>query len=92
MIETQRRWYVPAFGTLGWHVGFWNFVGGVGFTLCPCFGYRGASWAEWQSGLSTFWGSWAFLVGSGVQWYESLGKHPVEVDKSLRGEEDEEGK
>ena len=81
MVETQRRWYIPAFGTLGWHIGFWNLVGGIGFTLCPAFGYKEASWAQYQSGLSTFWGSWAFLIGSVIQWYESLEKHPVEIDK-----------
>jgi hypothetical protein len=81
MLETQRRWWKPAFGTLGWHVGFWNLVGGVGFTLCPCFGIDTHSWAQYQASLSTFWGSWAFLIGSLIQLYESLLKHPVEVAK-----------
>lgn len=81
MLETQPNWYTPAPRTLGWHIGLWNLVGGVGFTLCPAFGYSTKSWAEYQASLSTFWGSWAFLVGSAVQWYESLQKYPVEVDK-----------
>lgn len=81
MLETQSHWYKPAPGTLGWWVGAWNLVGGVGFTLCPAFGYDSASnsWAQYQACLSTFWGSWAFLVGSVLQWYESLDKFPVEV-------------
>ena len=33
MLETQRKWYEPAFGMLGWHIGFWNLVGAVGFTV-----------------------------------------------------------
>ena len=33
MLETQRKWYVPAFGVLGWHIGFWNLVGAIGFTV-----------------------------------------------------------
>ncbi len=37
MIETQRKWYIPAPGVLGWHVGFWNFLGGMGFTVCFLF-------------------------------------------------------
>lgn len=80
MIETQPKWYIPAPKVLGWHIGLWNLIGGVGFTLCPCFGYDTASWAEYQSSLSTFWGSWAFLIGSVIQWYESLDKHPVQSE------------
>jgi hypothetical protein len=82
MLETQSRWYKPAFGTLGWWIGAWNLVGGVGFTLCPAFGYDMSEWAQYQACLSTFWGSWAFLIGSVLQWYESLEKFPVEVHKS----------
>lgn len=80
MIETQSRWYKPGFRTLGWHIGFWNLICGIGFTLCPAFGYSSSSWAQYQSSLSTFWASWAFLLGSVIQWYESLVKHAVEVD------------
>ncbi|KAI0021770.1 hypothetical protein F4780DRAFT_736513 [Xylariomycetidae sp. FL0641] len=81
-LETQTRWWQPALGTLGWWIGAWNTVGGVGFTLCPAFGYDDAAWAQYQAALSTFWGSWAFLVGSVVQWYESLEKYPVETVKT----------
>ncbi|KAF2006858.1 hypothetical protein P154DRAFT_558828 [Amniculicola lignicola CBS 123094] len=82
MLETQSRWYKPAFGTLGWWIGMWNLIGGIGFTLCPAFGYDEDSWAQYQACLSTFWGSWAFLIGSVIQWYESLDKFPVEVDSA----------
>ena len=85
MLETQRRWWKPAFDTLGWYVGFWNLVGGIGFTLCPCFGVDTHSWAQYQASLSTFWGSWAFLIGSLFQLYESLQKHPVDVAKPEDG-------
>jgi len=81
MLETQKRWWKPAFGTLGWHVGFWNLVGGIGFTLCPCFGIDTHGWAQYEASLSTFWGSWAFLIGSLFQLYESLQKYPVDVTK-----------
>jgi len=90
MLETQARWYKPALGTLGWWIGAWNLVGGIGFTLCPAFGYDEDSWAQYQACLSTFWGSWAFLVGSALQWYESLEKWPVEVDRSHRNEKGDE--
>ena len=82
MLETQKNWYTPAFGVLGWHIAFWNWVGGIGFTLCgalgPAFGNHGA---QYQASCATFWGSFAFLIGSLLQLYESLQKHPVEVVK-----------
>ncbi|KAG8533420.1 uncharacterized protein KY384_002203 [Bacidia gigantensis] len=81
MLETQEVWYRPAFQVLGWHIGFWNFIGAIGFTLCGALGPASFtnSGALYQSSLATFWGSWAFLIGSTIQWYESLDKHPVEV-------------
>ena len=27
MLETQPKWYVPAWEVLGWHIGFWNLIG-----------------------------------------------------------------
>jgi hypothetical protein len=84
MIETQSKWWKPAPHTLGWWIGAFNLIGGVGFTLCPAFGYNTNSWAQYQACLSTFWGSWAFLIGSVIQWYESLEKFPVEIDRSSK--------
>jgi hypothetical protein len=80
MLETQPKWWKPATRTLGWWIGLWNLIGGIGFTICPAFGYDQRSWAQYQACLSTFWGSWAFLIGSVIQWYESLEKFPVEVE------------
>lgn len=80
MLETQSKWWKPAPRTLGWWIGAWNLIGGIGFTICPAFGYDQSSWSQYQACLSTFWGSWAFLVGSVIQWYESLEKFPVEVE------------
>ena len=57
MIETQKHWWQPAPTVLGWHIGLWNFIGGVGFTLCPIFGLLGSqNWMLYQSSCSTFWG------------------------------------
>jgi hypothetical protein len=81
MIETQKRWWKPAPYVLGWWVGAWNLVGAVGFTMSGAFGYWHGSKGEYEAGLATFWGSWAFLIGSVAQWYESLVKHPVEKDR-----------
>lgn len=27
MLETQRKWYLPAPKVLGWHIGIWNLIG-----------------------------------------------------------------
>ncbi|EED16990.1 integral membrane protein [Talaromyces stipitatus ATCC 10500] len=79
-IETQPKWYIPAPSILGWHIGAWNFIGGIGFTLCGALGpASSSSGVEYQTCLATFWGSWAFLIGSVIQWYESVDKFPVEV-------------
>lgn len=81
MLETQKNWYTPAFGVLGWHIGFWNWIGAWGFTLSGALGPAyGNSGAQYQAGCATFWGSWAFLIGSCLQWYESLDKYPVIED------------
>ncbi|KAJ5723036.1 hypothetical protein N7488_001071 [Penicillium malachiteum] len=78
-LETQKKWYLPAFNVLGWHIGVWNFIGGIGFTLCGALGPgTSSSKVEYQATLATFWGSWAFMIGSTIQWYESLEKYPVE--------------
>lgn len=63
MLETQSRWYIPAPQQLGWHVGFWNLVGALGFTLCGALGFASSNPAC-EIGLTwaTFIGSWAFLV------------------------------
>ena len=83
MLETQKKWYIPAPKVLGWHIGVWNLLGGIGFTLCGALGFASAnSGCVYQGSLATFWGSWCFLVGSVIQWFESLAKHPVEVEQT----------
>lgn len=87
MLETQHKWYVPAPNILGWHVGFWKLVGCTGFLLSAVFGplgEHGMQFAENQSSISTFWGSWMILLGSLVQWYESLDKHPIVQEGTSR--------
>ncbi|TFK47152.1 hypothetical protein OE88DRAFT_820311 [Heliocybe sulcata] len=86
MLETQTKWYCPAVTDLGWQIGFWNFIGAIGFTLCGAFGYSSRHWAQYQSALSTFWGSWAFLIGSVMQWYEAV--NAVEPTVPSQGEDE----
>ena len=81
MVETQKAWYIPNPSVLGWWIGFWNLIGALGFELCGCLGPAfGNSGAQYQSALATWWGSWAFLIGSLLQLYESLS--PFSVEKS----------
>jgi hypothetical protein len=57
-------------------------IKGIGFTLCGALGFGAAnSGCVYQGSLATFWGSWCFLVGSSIQWFESLDKHPVDVEE-----------
>ncbi|KAF7552374.1 hypothetical protein G7046_g7424 [Stylonectria norvegica] len=82
MLEVQPKWYIPAPGVLGWHIGFWNFIGALGFTLCGALGFGASHPAvEYALALSTFIGSWAFLIGSVIQWFESLDKYPIWVSE-----------
>ncbi|KAK0635579.1 hypothetical protein B0T17DRAFT_48705 [Bombardia bombarda] len=83
MIEVQERWYLPAPWMLGWHIGLWNLVGAIGFTLCGALGFgvggQNGDAVEYAVTLSTFVGSWAFLIGSIIQWFESLDKYTILV-------------
>ncbi|KAF8906736.1 hypothetical protein CPB84DRAFT_1769501 [Gymnopilus junonius] len=72
MLEEQRIWWQPRLVSLGWQIGVWNFIGAIGFTLCGALGYSTNSGAQYESSLATFWGSWAFLIASVLQWYECV--------------------
>ncbi|KAI0764700.1 hypothetical protein C8Q74DRAFT_1205533 [Fomes fomentarius] len=80
MVEVQKRWWLPNLRSMGWHVALWNLFGAVGFTLCGALGYASlsSSGVNYQSVLSTFWGSWAFLIGSIVQLWETLWREDPE--------------
>jgi hypothetical protein len=55
---------------------------GIGFTLCGALGFGAAnSGCVYQGSLATFWGSWCFLIGSAIQWFEALDKHPVDIEE-----------
>jgi hypothetical protein len=83
MLEEQRHWWLPAPASLGWEVGVWNGIGALGFFLCGALGYAGAASTkvEYQSVLSTFWGSFAFLIGSLVQLWETLWREEPDHDE-----------
>lgn len=78
MLETQSAWYRPAPHLLGWHIGLWNLIGSVGWTLAASLGYCTMSWCTWESDLTLIWASAAFFIGSMLQWYEALEKYPID--------------
>lgn len=79
MLEEQRVWYVPSPHLLGWHVGFWNLVGSVGWVLAASFGYCiRDSGCEYQCELTLIWASAGFFAGSFLQWYEAVSKYSIE--------------
>ncbi|KAF2105041.1 hypothetical protein NA57DRAFT_71237 [Rhizodiscina lignyota] len=82
LLETQPNWYTPAPHLLGWHIGFWNMIGSVGWTLAASLGYCNLSGCEYQSDLTLIWASVAFLIGSLLLWYEALNKYPVERERA----------
>jgi hypothetical protein len=78
MLEEQPSWWRIKPERIGWQVGFWNWVGGIGFTLSGIFGF----WIfadrnqKWGTAFSSFWGGWAFLIGSYLQLLEVINPHP----------------
>ncbi len=50
------------------------------YRLCAIFGIQAytSTGNEYQSSLSTTWGSFAYLAGSTLQWYEAVNKHSVQ--------------
>lgn len=80
ILETQPNWYTPQPFKIGWHIGFFNLLGGIGWTLAASFGYCGAHWCDYQSELSLIWASIAFTFGSALQWYESLDKYVFVIE------------
>lgn len=81
-LETQTHWYAINILDLGWHVGFWNVLGSAGFLVSACFGYSNApsdtAYFHWGVAFSTYLGSWTFLLGSYLQYYEILNKAEAE--------------
>lgn len=71
MLEEQPKWYIPAWGKIGWHSGFWNLIGSIGFLFSAIFGLLSNPGGNgpvccqfWGTGFNTYYGSWAFLISS----------------------------
>jgi hypothetical protein len=75
MLSTQNKWWKPNVRELDWHIGGWNAIGSAGFMLAGALPWLGSEKADFQASLANFWGSWAFLVGSLLQWYCAMGNY-----------------
>jgi hypothetical protein len=73
ILNTQEKWWVPQPLKGDWQVGFWNATGSLGFTLAGALPALGTETATYFGTLADFWGSWAFLFGSLVQFYIVMG-------------------
>ena len=67
---------------LGWHINMWNLIGSIAFTVSACLGYCDRHICAYQSDLTVIWASAVFLFSSLLQWYESMEKYPVVMDKA----------
>lgn len=76
MIATQPTWYTPLPKKVDWHVGFWNVIGSVGFTLAGALPFLGTTEGSIQASAASLWGSAAFLLGGMLQWYCAMGNRP----------------
>ena len=75
MLESQENlWKIEPL-SIGWHVGFWNVLGSVGFLLSGIFGivYPPSDLHDRQYGVSltTYLGGFFFLIGTIFQCYEA---------------------
>lgn len=71
-INAQEKWWKPRPDIVEWHIGVLNVIGSTGFMLAGSLPWIG--W-DFQATLANFWGSWAFLVGSVLQWYCAMGNY-----------------
>ncbi len=77
LIITQRKWWLPAPQRTEWWIGFWNTIGSLGFVLAGGLPFiQGNEDAVLCGIIADFCGSWAFLLGSTVQWYVVMGNYP----------------
>ena len=68
MVETQKKWWLPATNVLGWWVGVVSALGGVGFLISTIFGTIDDTSAEVQSAIALVWAPIAYIIVSILQW------------------------
>ncbi|KAE8454526.1 hypothetical protein EG329_000149 [Mollisiaceae sp. DMI_Dod_QoI] len=78
ILDSQNRiWYRPEMERWEWWTGVFNAVGSLGFLLAGLLPWvvEGEEWGVVWGTLAAFWGSWAFLLGSAVQWWGVMENH-----------------
>lgn len=75
MLENQHRaFYIPELTSLGFHVGLFNVIGSLGFFMSGLggiiFSTAQTNQRLWSVAFSTYVGSYAFLLGSVLQYWE----------------------
>ncbi|CAG8955789.1 hypothetical protein HYFRA_00011658 [Hymenoscyphus fraxineus] len=75
LLSSQDKWYRPKPLDLEWHIGVSNVIGSIGFTLAGALPFLQTPNGTLQASLASLWGSWAYLVGSILQWYCAMGKY-----------------
>lgn len=69
----QDRWYKPKLGSAAWQAAFWSSVGSFNFALIGFSLFMGDMITV---AIASFVGSWTFLMGAVIQWYDLMAFHP----------------
>ncbi|KAH8777701.1 hypothetical protein F5883DRAFT_409074 [Diaporthe sp. PMI_573] len=69
LLFAQERWYKPRFGTAAWQASLWNVIASILFAITGVLLLGGYVLA---GSVASFTGSWAFLIGSVIQWYDMM--------------------
>lgn len=69
LLFVQDRWYKPRFGAAAWQASLWNVIASMLFAITGVLLLGGYTLA---GSVALFIGSWAFLFGSVIQWYDMM--------------------
>lgn len=69
LLFAQERWYKPRFGSAAWQASLWNVIASILFAITGVLFLSGDTLG---GSVASFIGSWAFLIGSVVQWYDMM--------------------
>lgn len=69
LLFVQERWYKPRFRTAAWQASMWNVIASVLFAITGVLFLIGDTLG---GSVASFIGSWAFLIGSVIQWYDMM--------------------
>ncbi|KAI1076921.1 hypothetical protein F5B20DRAFT_306768 [Whalleya microplaca] len=73
MFWLQERWFKPKLNSAAWQATFWSTIGSFCFALTGFALFVGDAAT---STYATFIGSWFFLIGSVISWYDIMAFHP----------------